>query len=121
LFWHPGILAKYLAADAAARKWGGETAWLVVDQGRPATVEVRYPARVDGRLVAKSILFGGNGDPAVPDDAAALCVRDGLARIVAAMGHTRAEPTLARRVGRALESLLSPLVAAPARTLYATE
>jgi hypothetical protein len=121
LFWHPGILAKYLAADAAARKWGGETTWLVVDQGRPATVELRYPARVAGRLVSKSVLFGGNGDPAVPDDAAVPCVRDGLARIIAAMNAARGERTLSRRVGRALQTLLSPMMAAPARTLYATE
>jgi hypothetical protein len=35
-FWHTGILAKYLAADAAAGALGADVAWLVVDQDRPA-------------------------------------------------------------------------------------
>jgi hypothetical protein len=121
VFWHPGILAKYLAVDAAARATGAEPVWLVVDQGRPATVEVRYPARVEGRLVSRSILFGGDTGPEAPADGAAPFVREGLQRIIQAMAGARGEATLSQRVGRALETLLAPLVTRTGRTLYATE
>jgi hypothetical protein len=120
-FWHPGILAKYLAADAAARQSGATVEWLVVDQARPETVEVRYPARVEGRLVAKALKLGGQPEPHLPTDAAAPCVSEGLARIIGAMSSAGSEPTLSRRVGAALVELLRPLGIAPAQTLYATE
>src|SRR5215213_3876168 len=85
-FWHPGILAKYLAADAAARVVGGDVLWVVVDQARPSSVWVPYPARVEGRLTKGEILFaGGDTEPALPDDAAAPFVREGLERIATAM------------------------------------
>lgn len=120
-FWHPGILAKYLAADAAARRTGASVEWLIVDQGRPEAVEVRYPARVEGRLVAKSVKFGAGERPRIPEDGAATYVSEGLGRIAEAMAVARDEPSLARRVGRAVEAMLKPLGLAPARTLYATE
>lgn len=46
-WWHPGILAKWLAADAAARATGpsARTAWVVVDQDSNVPWIVAYPTR----------------------------------------------------------------------------
>jgi hypothetical protein len=120
-FWHPGILAKYLAADAAAARYQAAVAWLVVDQAQPAAVAVRYPAMVEGRLTAREMAITADHDATVPDDAATPFVRDGLERIAASMRAARGEPTMTRRVGRALDDLLRPLVSTPARTIYATQ
>lgn len=54
--WHPGILAKHLAADAIAAKVGGRAAWLVVDHDVPHEISLRSPARdADGRIVRKKL------------------------------------------------------------------
>ncbi|MEC8559150.1 MAG: hypothetical protein VXY94_03640 [Planctomycetota bacterium] len=54
-FHHPGILAKRLALDAAARDSGAEAVWLVADQDVDAPEVVRYPdLDAAGRLVART-------------------------------------------------------------------
>lgn len=54
--WHPGILAKHLAAEAVAARVGGATAWLVVDHDVPHETVLRLPARdAEGRLVRKKL------------------------------------------------------------------
>jgi hypothetical protein len=60
--WHPGILAKYLAADAFARSMspggGAATAWLLVDQDVNAPAAVRVPVRAasgDGAADARAL------------------------------------------------------------------
>lgn len=51
---HPGILAKYIAADAFASSIGGSVAWLVADQDTPDVFTLRRPARQpDGTLEAE--------------------------------------------------------------------
>lgn len=45
LLWHPGILAKYIAAGACAASVGGSAAWVVVDQDTPAPDEIAIPVR----------------------------------------------------------------------------
>lgn len=126
-FWHPGILAKYLAADAAARAVGGAPAWLVVDQDRAERVTVRYPAREDGRVSIGTIDLArpqtehsrenrvatvreraGNGRHAAPP--AAPFIADGIASITAAMSRHRTEPALARGVAASLSDLMRPLL-----------
>lgn len=44
-FWHPGILAKLLALDVAARAVNAATAWLVPDQDTIDPELARFPAR----------------------------------------------------------------------------
>ena len=65
-FWHPGILAKYLAADAfagAARRAGlkPRVVWLVVDQDSNEPWKVRFPSNADGRLFQTSWTFPFKG------------------------------------------------------------
>jgi len=56
--WHPGILAKWLAATAVARCVGGEAAWLKTDQAAHDPLTIRVPAITDaGALAAASHTF----------------------------------------------------------------
>lgn len=132
VLWHPGILAKYLAADALARRVGGSAAWLVVDQDTDDPFAVRYPTRTaDGRLGVATTPSRGTGaghvravpdapigqqrpgviDPGDPSAPPAIdCVRDGLARIAGALGAYAEETSGARQVAGALGDLLEPLI-----------
>src|SRR5579864_8908961 len=52
--WHPGILAKLMAARSAAKLSAAAVAWLVVDQDDHEPWEIRYPVRRgDGRLESR--------------------------------------------------------------------
>lgn len=58
--WHPGILAKFLAAEVVADTTGAAAAWLVVDQDAGEPGLMRYPTRRragerEGRLEAAQI------------------------------------------------------------------
>lgn len=118
-FWHPGILAKYLAADAAAATLRAAPAWLVVDQDRADSTDLHYPTR-DGRIGTLTARAGAPTPqpPAPPDPAAA----PGLAAIGDALSRHADQPTLARRVSAALTDLLHPLLTHPSpSTIFATE
>jgi hypothetical protein len=109
-FWHPGILAKYLAAGALAGRTGAACAWVVVDQDRATSAVVRYPALGgDGGLCVRTV------DLAAPDDAvdaAATCVAAGLATMRRALAGTPAGAPLAERIGLATRGLFDPLLSA---------
>lgn len=54
--WHPGILAKHLAAEAIAARVGGASAWIVVDHDVPHETSLRLPSRdAEGRLVRQKL------------------------------------------------------------------
>lgn len=118
-FWHPGILAKYLAADAAAAALHASPAWLVVDQDRADSTDLHYPTR-DGRIATLTARAGAPVPqlPSPPDPAAA----PGLAAIGDALARHADQPTLARRVSAAITDLLHPLLSQPGPpTVFATE
>lgn len=143
VLWHPGILAKYLAAGSAAGAVGGSAAWVVVDQDEIGAVEVRYP-RVErgvpraGRVVLSE---GGAGEShaagrAVIGDVSALRavagdgasraglataeVGEGIERIARALEEARAGAgNLAEQVAGALAGLMEPLTPA-APTVFAS-
>lgn len=55
-FWHPGILAKYLAASAFAEQHDAHAAWVVVDQDETEPTVLGVPDRDGaGRLVRREI------------------------------------------------------------------
>lgn len=137
IFWHPGILSKYLAGHALAKSVGGSSAWIVVDQDTDDPFLIRYPVRAgNGRLAVVTTRPVSGALSAVPDvpvayrrpaliepapasDPATESVRDGLARIADALrGHSQA-PSAGRQVAAALEDLLKPLVP-PAQSILAT-
>ncbi len=117
-FWHPGILAKHFAADAAARAFGCTAAWVFVDQADPpANTVVRYPARgPDGRLVARAwdAAAGARGRSGFG------CVDAGLAAVERSWIARAGEPTPVRRMIAVLSDLLAPLIP-PAPIVLATE
>jgi hypothetical protein len=43
-FWHPGILAKWYAMNAAAQRVHGATAWVAVDHDTDDPTAIAYPA-----------------------------------------------------------------------------
>lgn len=146
-FWHPGILAKYLAMSAASRALDAAPAWITVDQDDNDPLTIRYPA-VDpdaalvpdpSRTIARPRVgvwragdAGGRGVPTASRPASPVvapaftdarpaddAVARGLERIAEALRRHSHEPTLARQVARALDDLLAPLVP-PAQTLFAS-
>lgn len=59
-FWHPGILAKYLAADAAcheclSRGLSAAPAWVVADQDANDPHRIPYPSRPDSSTLRRAI------------------------------------------------------------------
>lgn len=58
-FWHPGIVAKFLWAQALAERAGGAgLVWLVVDTDLRDPLELRVPVLVEGALQARVHRFG---------------------------------------------------------------
>lgn len=111
--WHPGIVAKWFAMKALARRYGAHAAWVVVDQDdndptrvafptndlQRRTLGTEKPARPTGTRPAEVIA------PQVPADCAAP-VRDGFARLLAAVNAHADAPTLADQYTLAAQDLL---------------
>ncbi len=115
-FWHAGILAKYFAADAAAKAVGAEAAWVVVDQTEPrANTVVRYPARERARLVERRWGVGA----ARPEPSGIDFVDAGLARIEGAWNGAGRDADFVRRLTATLGALLPLVSRAP--LVYASE
>lgn len=143
IIWHPGILAKYLAAEAAADQTGAGAAWLVVDHDTSDPFAVRYPAFVEraGRreLVSETWRVDGEASPLgerspeVPvsaiapvskvarpaTDAASADVARGLEEISAALTAHAGARSAAEQVTGALRDLLADLVR-PAPVVFAS-
>jgi hypothetical protein len=118
-FWHPGILAKYLGADALAAATGAAAAWIVVDQDEPQS-SVRYPViHADGRLEVRTLgLEGGRSPPRAEAREAAgppPFVASGLESIRHALENHAAEPSPARRIAAAAADLMAPLLSSAGR------
>jgi hypothetical protein len=135
-FWHPGILAKWLAAGSAARALGASWAWVVVDHDDNDPWQVRYPVRrADGSLGvstwvvdAASPSGGTTGtrpasrDPRLPSaesEPALPCVADGIKAIRRALIAHADAASAAAQVTAATGDMLGPL-AAPAATVFST-
>lgn len=135
LLWHPGILAKYLAVEAVARRHELARANLIVDQHAGGFGELDVPVRgVDGSLVVRRIVLtraraevpmsrheAFTPDPLPPRiPGAAPHVEAGLAAILAAVHAHRCAPNAAAQMAGALEDLMAPWVA-PMPSATATE
>lgn len=73
VLWHPGILAKYVAASAAAKAWSTAharacaAAWLVVDHDHADPGELRYPAVDESGRVFAAVAHPGGALPDMPE------------------------------------------------------
>jgi hypothetical protein len=139
--WHPGILAKVIAMDAAARAAGANAAWLVVDQDDNDPWALRFPVRTaGGALAARTWRPAGEAGAraehvptsrrpaAAPAPLPTLAegetyalpsVREGLEHTRAALAAHADTPNAAVQVARAVNDLLAPIVAPPP-LLFAT-
>jgi len=144
-FWHPGIMAKYIAAGAVAervRATGGraEVTWLVVDQDANEPWKVPYPGLVEGKLTRAvwSVPFADKGSasagafaaetpacalpvlqPGPAPRGALVCVDEGLEAVRAALVRHAGESNAARQVTMALCDLLAAWCR-PDRVVYAS-
>jgi len=117
IVFHPGILAKYVAAEAFAKSGGGSIAWLVADQDTPDVFTLRRPARrADGTLevvheklteepVFTSVAVASQRPIAEP-------TRPGppFDRVSEAFGAHADAPNLAAQAAAAVRDLLGPLL-----------
>ncbi len=124
LLWHPGILAKYIAAQAACDGSGAGAANLVVDQHAGAFDRFEVPVtRPDGSLAIETIVLTRAREgvpmarhpaftpPAPPAlDGALPSVRRGVERIVAAVAAHADAANAALQMARALDDLIEPWV-----------
>lgn len=127
-FWHPGILAKYLAADAFARRTDSQVAWLVVDQDINDAATIRLPVRdsATNSLHAKTWRSSAataseevptgrrRGSPpttlpelGATESFAAACIAPGLDQIRAALAARGGEPSAAAQIAMANADLLA--------------
>lgn len=119
-FWHPGILAKYLAADAFAAGSSAAVAWIVVDQERPDSAAIRYPHLDAGSLSASTLTLRA-GECAAPAGLAPDFVARGLRTVAAAIERHAGLPSFSRTIAAALDELMGPLLTLPRVTLFASE
>ena len=145
-FWHPGILAKYLAADAAARAirargHGVRVVWLVADQDSNDPSAIQYPAASPSgpvRALWKPAFRGAttSSDAFVDVPTSALpvldaagqagvgpalpCVSEGLGRMASALRAHAGASSAGGQITGALCDLLRPH-AAPDEVVYASE
>ncbi|MBM4113393.1 MAG: hypothetical protein FJ253_08505, partial [Phycisphaerae bacterium] len=116
-FWHPGILAKFVHARAAAGA-DGTLVHVVVDHDAVDPSLVRVPIRRNGRLAATTHRFGtahrGEAAMSLPSfsprrfdgETALASVDAGLARAADALDAARAAPNAARQTADAVASLV---------------
>lgn len=137
ILWHPGILAKYIAADACARAAGAAAAWVVVDQDTPPPHELAWPMRAGAtstRVVVGTHRFDYvspcSGDvpacgrpplvaTAIAGDDLLIDPAGALPRLHTAVNSASNSPNAAAQITRVIESLL-PSSIAPIRAFVAT-
>ncbi len=132
--WHPGILAKWFAAEAAAAEAEGAAVWLVADQDTNDALAIRAPLTDDGgSLVGRTIHparpaaeiptgLAPPGHAAEPAEVDRLATGDVAARFGHAIGALRSgarASTAAGQAQTALRELLGELFA-PSAEVWAT-
>lgn len=137
VLWHPGILAKYIAADACARAAGAAAAWVVVDQDTPPPHELSWPMRASATST-RVVIGAHHFEYASPCNAEVpACARPplvasanaaddllidpagALPRLHSAVNSASNSPNAAVQISRVIESLLPPTIA-PVPAFFAT-
>jgi len=135
-WWHAGVLAKFLAVDAVARRSGMAQAWIIPDQDEAAFDEIPVPLLdAEGRLTRRTLRLTtapapGTAAGAAPafdptfewperSQPALASVARGVERIVGALRAERSADNAARQVIAALGHALAP-IGDEAKILFAT-
>ncbi|MBX3359217.1 MAG: hypothetical protein KF745_12410 [Phycisphaeraceae bacterium] len=138
-FWHPGILAKWLATVSAAEITTAGAAWIVVDQDVNDLLAIRYPRIEAPGRPAPGVWNAADPEaprglpdtptgeraahrpPPLPEAAFATpSVAAGLEMIRGALSARVSEASAARQVGSATADLLAPL-GGPVTLVYASQ
>lgn len=137
-FWHPGIVAKYLAAHAVAAKNNAAVGWVVVDQDSNTPATIRYPRRekhkslavrtwealpdVDSlvELNAPLAAIPARAPSPVPKDDTDPHVATGLSNIHRALAAHTGASSVAQQVARAAADLIGGVIPA-APLIFATD
>jgi len=136
--WHPGILAKYLAADASAKHVGGSTLNIVVEHNPVEPLTLEFPTQNGNELGTQSLALGSVSEAkirppnrlppieptrihrAITEAArdAIQPVRPGLDRIAQAFAQQGDQPNAADQTSAVLAELIGPYLhdAMPARS-----
>lgn len=134
-FWHAGVLAKYLAATALARREGAVTAWCVPDQDVVEPGRVRMPVRREpdeggpgSWRVAEHELLRWGGDVrteptgARPPGLVTGPVPAEFDAVASALRRFEGEQTAAKQAWCAHETVLDDRLGVPVSpTVYATD
>lgn len=119
-FWHPGILAKYIAAQALAQSTGAHAAHIVVDSDETDPGAVRIPVIGDtlSQRTLRLLPQPGAGIPACAAPSARPTaadpsdtlepVRAGLRTITRSLEAHAGATTLGEQLGRAINDLMQP-------------
>lgn len=124
-FWHTGVLAKYLAADAASAALGAQSAWLFVDQDRSDSSSFRYPTLRSTTLGERSSLGMGAVTaragrlPPTPDLPPSFAPRMDLLR--STFDRHSSAPDLSPQLASTLSDLIRPHLSLHHFTVFATE
>ncbi len=136
IFWHPGILVKYMAAEALAAATGGACAHFVVDQDEVDPFAIDIPVRTEGgALSSRTLRLAPEpapglsasslkpGRPLSLDDSTPHAlpeIADRIGRLTQSLAAYTDEPNAAKQVVKANAALLEPVL--PERpTVYASE
>lgn len=135
-FWHPGVLAKYIACHAASDAFSAAAAWIVVDHDAADLTSLAYPGLDEhpgAGLIRADAPFLPRTNPEVPavyqpplalgprvSRPAEPCVDNGLDRIARALEASRGETNAARQLTAAVRELLSAHLPA-VRTVYSSD
>jgi hypothetical protein len=128
-FWHPGVLAKLFAADAAATSLGARAFWIIPDQDDEPPEVLSVPTiGPDGALRREGVNLRGAhagalvgvaagsrkpidpGRPKLDGRPALASVEAGLDAIIDALRAQIGDPTLARQATNTAFLLTNPLV-----------
>ncbi len=137
-FWHPGILAKFIACDVFSALAGAAPGWIVVDQDDIEFTEIPAPVLDDREVLSRGSLRLTPADGASsvatavgivpafdamtverPSKPALPSVAAGLDRIVEVFSAHGADASAGRQVTSSLADLMRPLLT-PAPTVFAT-
>jgi len=129
--WHPGILSKYLAADAVAQRVDGQTLNVVVDQDVLEGIDLALPVRDGDRLDVHHVRLGAlqplvplGAQPPIDAGEAAAALRDvpdsvtvSIKPVLAAFNDLPKCRTVAEQMAVVLDRLLDRWITPPRRML----
>ena len=126
IVFHPGILAKYVAAEAFAKTVAGSVAWLVADQDTPDVFTLRRPVRqsngtleVEHQKLSEEPVFTSVAAASQKPIADVARLGPPFDRVSDAFRAHTGAPNLASQAAEAVRDLLSDLVE-PGPLFYAS-